>query len=241
MFSNRIANSANFLQMPAETQLLFFHMVLRADDDGVVESYPIMKLLGTAPDNFKVLLAKGFIKQLNEDQVIVIVDWREHNKIRPDRKVDSLYLPVLQHTYPEIKIVVAKPRSDVEDNSRRVDGPRTAEVKLSQGNKTSVAIAPRRVEIVTKDPDQNPKKASRALYPHSEEIFDLFTPRDVSWKINTTQQKHAEQLYGRGIEKVKQALKFYERHKDEEHCPQVFTPHLLNTKWQNLQVYANKL
>ncbi len=43
MFSNRIANSAKFLQMPAESQLLYFHLVLRADDDGIVEAYPILK------------------------------------------------------------------------------------------------------------------------------------------------------------------------------------------------------
>jgi hypothetical protein len=86
MFSNRIANSARFLQMPAETQLLYFHMVLRADDDGVVESYPLIKLLGLAPDNFKVLIAKGFVEILNDDQVVVIIEWLEHNKIRADRK-----------------------------------------------------------------------------------------------------------------------------------------------------------
>lgn len=108
--------------MPAESQLLYFHMVLRADDDGIVESYPLMKLLGMAPDNFKVLIAKGFIKQLNEDQVIVITDWLEHNKIRADRKVNSIYLPLLMRIYPELPIVEPKPRSDVDDNSNRVDG-----------------------------------------------------------------------------------------------------------------------
>jgi hypothetical protein len=55
MFSNRIANSARFLQMPSEAQNLYFHMVMRADDDGIVESYPLLKLLGLAPDNFKIL------------------------------------------------------------------------------------------------------------------------------------------------------------------------------------------
>ncbi len=95
MFSNRIANSAKFLQMPMEAQLVYFHMVLRADDDGVVESYPITKLLGIGSDNFKVLVAKRFIIQLNEDQVVVITDWLEHNKIRADRKKDSIYKGLL--------------------------------------------------------------------------------------------------------------------------------------------------
>jgi hypothetical protein len=109
--------------------------------------------------------------------------------------------------------------------------------------KEPTSSVPLRVEKITKDEDSDrtPKKTSRAEFPHAEEIFDLFTPRDVSWTIDKTQRKHAEQLYGRGIEKVKHALKFFYRHKDEEHCPQVFTPYLLNTKWLNLQVYANKL
>ena len=125
MFSNRIANSARFLQMPAESQLLYFHMILRADDDGVVESYPLMKLLGVASDNFKVLLAKGFIKEINEDQVIVIVDWLEHNVIRADRKVDSIYKSLLKKEYPEIPLIEPKPRIDVEDNSKRIGGQST--------------------------------------------------------------------------------------------------------------------
>ena len=132
MFSNRIGNSAKFLQMPTEAQNLYFHMILRADDDGVVESYPLIKLLGLPPDNFKVLIAKGFIKQLNEDQVIVILDWLEHNTIRADRKVDSIY----KHLLPEgVKTIEAKPRSDVEDNSKRLGGQSTdgiSQVKLSK-------------------------------------------------------------------------------------------------------------
>ena len=122
MFSNRILNSAKFLQMPTESQLLYFHMILRADDDGVVESYPLVKMLGIPSDNFKVLIAKGFIRELNEDQVIVITDWLEHNKIRADRKVNSIYLPLLRGKFPELPIIEPKPRKDVEDNSRRIGG-----------------------------------------------------------------------------------------------------------------------
>lgn len=132
MFSSRIANSARFLQMPTESQLLYFHLVLRADDDGVVESYPVMRLLGVASDNFKVLQAKGFIQKLNEDQVVVITDWLEHNTIRADRKVDSIYKHLLPNNIPTIE---AKPRSDVKDNSNRLGGQSTdsiSKVKLSK-------------------------------------------------------------------------------------------------------------
>jgi len=143
MFSNRIANSAKFLQMPMESQLLYFHMILRADDDGIVEAYPIIRLLGTAPDNLKVLLAKEFVKQLNEDQVVVITDWHEHNVIRADRKVDSIYINLLKNNCPEIPYIAPKPRSDVNDNSRRVHGQSTdsvREVMLSEDNLSKVNL-----------------------------------------------------------------------------------------------------
>lgn len=136
MFSNRIANSAKFLQMPSDAQLLYFHMVLRADDDGVVEAYPLVKLLGSPADVMKVLLAKGYVKQLNEDQVVVLMDWLEHNTIRADRKVDSIY----KHLIPsEIKVIEPKPRSDVEDNSKRISGRSTdgiSKVRLGKVNLT---------------------------------------------------------------------------------------------------------
>ena len=140
MFSNRIANSARFLQMPAESQLLYFHMVLRADDDGIVEAYPLIKLLGTPTDSMKVLLVKGMIKQLNEDQVVVVTDWSEHNIIRADRKVNSIYLPLMREKYPELTTREPKARSDVKDNSKRLDGGLSTDgiskVKLSKVNTT---------------------------------------------------------------------------------------------------------
>lgn len=159
MFSNRIANSAKFLQMPAEAQLLYFHMILRADDDGVVEAYPLMKLLGSAPDVFKVLVIKGFIRQLNEDQVIVITDWLEHNVIRADRKVNSIYLHLLKEQAPDMQIIEPKPRSDVVDNSNRIGGQSTVSIsqvklskdKTSKENTNSELKARRNVDIFPKE------------------------------------------------------------------------------------------
>lgn len=151
MFSNRIANSARFLQMPAETQLLYFHFILRADDDGIVESYPVIKLLGVPADNFKILIAKGLIKQLNEDQVIVITDWLEHNQIRPDRKVNSIYLPLLKEKYPELPIIEPKPRADtgkttggqpMDDHSPlKLSKVKVSKVKLSEDKLSEVNIS----------------------------------------------------------------------------------------------------
>lgn len=173
MFSNRIANSARFLQMPVESQLLYFHMILRADDDGIVESYPLMKLLGVAPDNFKVLLAKGFIRELNEDQVVLINDWKEHNVIRADRKIDSIYLPLLLAKVPDAEIVVPKPRSDVKNNSKRLSGPSTvsiSQVRLGKVNNNNAVEKNNVEEIVdnsNSDVDNLVNETTRWAYDRS--------------------------------------------------------------------------
>lgn len=113
MFSRRLVESARFLQMPLSTQALYFHLGLNADDDGVVEAYNVMQIIGCAQDDLKVLASKGYVKVLNEDLVTYITDWRENNTIRADRKTDSLYQGLLVSMFPDIDLLEKKQRSDV--------------------------------------------------------------------------------------------------------------------------------
>jgi hypothetical protein len=162
--------------MPVESQVLYFHMILRADDDGVVESYPLLQLLKTPPDAFKVLLAKQFIKQLNEDQVVVINDWLEHNIIRADRKVDSIYKELLISSAPEVRRIDPKPRSDVEDNSKRLGGqstdvPRTAYVRLGK-----VRLGEREI---------HPFKDFKEKYPRKEDMVKA----EAKWNLLSLEEQ----------------------------------------------------
>jgi len=112
MFSVKIMNSAKFLKMPQECQNLYFHLGLRADDDGIVEAFTVMRLVGATEDSIKLLHAKGFIFVLNEDLVTFITDWTEHNKIRSDRKVDSIYKDLLVKILPDVKLLEPRERTD---------------------------------------------------------------------------------------------------------------------------------
>ena len=126
MFSKKIIDSARFLKMPISSQALYFHMGVRADDDGVVEGYNVMKMTGATEDDLKVLVAKGFVTVLNEDLVSYINDWKEHNLIRADRKVDSIYKDLLLKIVPEVQILEPKQRSDVKKKqSSQSDGQPT--------------------------------------------------------------------------------------------------------------------
>jgi len=114
MFSKKITESARFLKMPSETQALYFHLGMSADDDGVVEAFTIMRLLGATEDSLKILVAKDFVRVLNDDLVTHIIDWNEHNLIRADRKIDSIYKDLLLEVVPEIELLEPKSRKDNE-------------------------------------------------------------------------------------------------------------------------------
>ena len=114
MFSKKIINSARFLKMPVSSQNLYFHLGLHADDDGVVEAFPVMRSIGATEDDLRVLMAKQFIYVLNEDLVSYITDWHEHNKIRADRKVDSMYQDLLVSVLPNVQITERKERADTK-------------------------------------------------------------------------------------------------------------------------------
>lgn len=112
MFSIRVTSSARFLKMPISSQALYFHLGQHADDDGIVEAYPVLMKVGCSEDDLKVLTSKGFIQVLNEDLVSYITDWRENNKIRADRKIDSIYKDLLVSMNPSVDLLESKERAD---------------------------------------------------------------------------------------------------------------------------------
>lgn len=90
LFSLKIVDSDAFIDMPASTQALYFHLGMHADDDGFVNPKKIMRMLGTSEDDLKILLVKRFILSF-ENGVVVIKHWLIHNTIQKDRYTPTLY------------------------------------------------------------------------------------------------------------------------------------------------------
>ena len=68
----KIVDSDAFLDMPLSTQCLYFHLNMRADDDGFIGNPKrIMKIVGSSEDDLKLLIVKRFVLAF-EDGVIVI-------------------------------------------------------------------------------------------------------------------------------------------------------------------------
>ena len=85
MFARSLIDSDAFLEMPLSAQALYFHLNMRADDDGFINNPKrITDYVGAAADDLKLLLAKRFIIVFDSG-VIVIRHWRMHNTLKSDR------------------------------------------------------------------------------------------------------------------------------------------------------------
>ena len=91
MFDIEVVDTDLFLDMPQSTQNLYFHLGMRADDDGFVSNpKKIIKLIGANEDDLKILIAKSLIIPFVSG-IIVIRHWKLNNYLRKDRYIETIY------------------------------------------------------------------------------------------------------------------------------------------------------
>lgn len=91
MFAKSVVDSDLFLDMPLSTQALYFHLGMRADDDGFINNpRKIQKMCGASADDLKLLFAKKFIYPFDSG-IVVILHWKTHNYIPKDRYKPTLF------------------------------------------------------------------------------------------------------------------------------------------------------
>lgn len=85
MFAKSITDSDDFLDLPLDVQLLYFHLGMQADDEGFLNSTrKIVRMLGVEPDALQILCDMGFLIPFPSG-VVAIRHWHVNNKIRKDR------------------------------------------------------------------------------------------------------------------------------------------------------------
>jgi DnaD/phage-associated family protein len=128
MFAKTIIDSDLFLDMPVTAQLLYFHLCMRADDDGFINNPKrIMRDVRCSDDDMKVLIAKGYIIPF-ESGVIVIKHWRLHNYIKNDR----------------YKTTLCEEKSKIKLNTNKV-----YELLEPERNQTGTIVEPKRNHVGT--------------------------------------------------------------------------------------------
>lgn len=91
MFAKTIIDSDAFLDMPVTSQLLYFHLAMRADDDGFINKpKSITRMVGASQGDIEMLITKKFIIPF-ESGIVVIKHWKIHNYIAKDRYTETTY------------------------------------------------------------------------------------------------------------------------------------------------------
>lgn len=234
MFSGRITNSARFLTMPPSCQNLYFHLGMHADDDGVVEAHTILKITDSKAGDFTTLVDKKFIYPLNDDLVVVILDWREHNLIRADRKIDSIYREILEDKVPGLRLIEPKIRADL--SGRPVDNQMSAQVRLGKDRKGKVRIGKERLD--------NTAEHSSAEVVEVIDSFKEVNPSYNKWFGNKTQRAACERMIKvSGKETLLKVVKLLPKSNSKDYFPVITTPLQLEDKFAQLatawQKYKN--
>lgn len=91
MFAKSIIDSDDFLDLPATTQTLYFHLGMRADDEGFINNArSIARMVGATSDDIDLLVDNDFLIAF-DSSVVVITHWRLNNNVQKDRLKETIY------------------------------------------------------------------------------------------------------------------------------------------------------
>lgn len=99
MLSKSFLFDSKFMTMPDSAQVLYVYLNVNADDDGIIDSYSIIKMLGSKEDDLKILQAKGYIVPI-DDYLVFLPDWLQNQSLRIDRYRPSMHRFRLLNLYP---------------------------------------------------------------------------------------------------------------------------------------------
>tara|TARA_R110000868_G_scaffold160342_1_gene389802 strand:+ start:5758 stop:6564 length:807 start_codon:yes stop_codon:yes gene_type:complete len=98
------------------------------------------------------------------------------------------------------------------------------------------------IDLDTREEVKKPEKVKR----HYKEVYQIFkeelgeSPAD--WIVNPTEQKAGDNLFTeKGEKKIRTALRYFKENKDNEFCPQIYSPSSLMRKWKPLALFITKL
>ena len=151
MFSKQIIDSDAFLDRPLSTQALYFHLSMRAYDDGFLNNAKkVMKIIGANQNDYDLLVAKSFVIQF-PDGICVIKHWRINNYLRKDRYTETIYQEEKAHltvqpngryslrntTESDDDLLLGIPVVDQSDTQYRIDKNREEKNSIDKHNSVS--------------------------------------------------------------------------------------------------------
>lgn len=155
MFSLQIVDSDAFLELPPSAQALYFHLGMRADDDGFINNAKtIAKIVGVNIKDLDALVEKKFIYAF-EGGISLIKHWKVNNYIAKDRYKKTAYTDILEGL-------------DTKEN-----GSYTLRIQNVDTLSTQVSIDKIRLDKISKDIVQ-PKVEPKRVETYNLTLFQIF-------------------------------------------------------------------
>lgn len=221
MFSLKVIDTDSFLDMSPTAQNLYFHLGMRADDDGFVSSpKKIMKMVSAPDDDMRVLVAKGFIVPMATSGVCVISHWKMNNLIKSDRYTETIYLEEKARLKEENGVytvdILGSKMVPVTEPQVRLGKDRTG-----KDNNTSEAVAPQVSEVI--------------------KLFEDINPAVTKMYGNKTQRASCNRMLEKyGMDKIKQLVAVLPKTNSMKYAPTITTPLQLEDKMAQLVAFIQK-
>jgi|GEM_PF-1473625 len=237
MTSLDVIDTDAFLDMPQSSQLLYFHLNARADDDGFVSSPKrIARSIGSQDDDLKLLSAKKFIIPFT-DGVCVIKHWRVNNFIRKDIYKETQYLNLKQSLF-----IRSNGSYTTTDNDRSVEIPKghftleSVDVTLTSRQPRLGKVREGKVSIVKdKKSDKSRVKNFNVLGAEVIKAFEEVDAKNKTYYANKTQRACADFLVDEyGLDKVLKVIKLIPQTNGKDFYPNITSPYDLKEKWMKL-------
>ena len=160
MFAKSIVDSDAFLELPAKSQLLYFHLAMRADDEGFVnKAKTVSRTCGCNEEDLQRLVKEQYLIQF-DGGLVVIRHWKIHNWIRGDRLRPTVY--------------TAQKAALVLDESGAYTLCQTSDRQVTDNCQTQDRLGKDRLG---KDSIEGEQKRKRSVPPTLQEVKDYCSER----------------------------------------------------------------
>lgn len=206
MFAKTIIDSDAFLDMPHTTQLLYFHLSMRADDDGFINNpRSIMRNAKCSESDLQMLAVKKFIIPFDSG-IVVIKHWKIHNYIAKDRYTETKYKEEKNTLMLDENKAYTKALPVVSTPCIQPVYEADTQVRLGKESIVKESID----NIVHSDPDESErtlKKPSLAdVNSFFEALWELYPVKKGKGQVSESKRRT---LYAIGFEKLQMAIDRY--------------------------------
>lgn len=114
MMMKDVTSKNMFVSMSKGAQLLYFHLNMESDDDGIAEGRLVMNMVRSRKSDMQELIDSDYVTLLDENGMIVYInDWHAFNSLGKYLVYPSVYRSLLEAQIPGIKNALFKPKNNI--------------------------------------------------------------------------------------------------------------------------------